>query len=127
MTEAPPAVRLILASASPHRRKLLQAAGLIFDVEPAPIDEAAIKGALLARGGDANSIAGGLAAAKARAVSSRHRDAMVIGADQVLDCEGRLFDKPGSLANAARTSCIAALRLHTTTASFGSARIRRPW
>jgi nucleoside triphosphate pyrophosphatase len=100
MTEAPPAVRLILASASPHRRKLLQATGLIFDVEPAPIDEAAIKGALLATGGDANSIAGGLAAAKAHAVSSRHRDAMVIGADQVLDCEGRLFDKPGSLANA---------------------------
>ena len=90
---------MILASASPHRRKLLQATGLIFDVEPAPIDEAAIKGALLATGGDANSIAG-MAAAKAHAVSSRHRDAMVIGADQVLDCEGRLFDKPGSLANA---------------------------
>lgn len=100
MTEPPPAEGLILASASPHRRRLLQAAGLAFDVVPAGIDEAALKRALAAEGADALKVAGRLAGAKAQAVSTEHRDAVVIGADQVLDCEGQWFDKPGNLGNA---------------------------
>ena len=100
MTEVPVVAPLILGSASPHRRRLLQAAGLAFDVVPAPIDEAAIKQALAAEGRDGCGVASRLAGAKAEAVSASFPDAMVIGADQVLECEGRLFDKPGQLANA---------------------------
>jgi len=100
MTEVPVGAPLILGSASPHRRRLLQAAGLAFDVVPAPIDEAAIKHALAAEGRDGCGVASRLAGAKAEAVSASFPDAMVIGADQVLECEGRLFDKPGQLANA---------------------------
>jgi septum formation protein len=100
MTEVPVVAPLILGSASPHRRRLLQAAGLAFAVVPAPIDEAAIKQALAAEGSDGRGVASRLAGAKAQAVSVRFPEAMVIGADQVLECEGRLFDKPGQLANA---------------------------
>jgi nucleoside triphosphate pyrophosphatase len=102
MTEVPVVAPLILGSASPHRRRLLQAAGLAFDVVPAPIDEAAIKQVLAAEGRDGCGVASQLAAAKAQAVSASFPDAIVIGADQVLECEGRLFDKPGQLANARR-------------------------
>jgi nucleoside triphosphate pyrophosphatase len=69
---------------------------------PAPIDEAAIKQVLAAEGRDGCGVASQLAAAKAQAVSASFPDAIVIGADQVLECEGRLFDKPGQLANARR-------------------------
>ena len=102
MTEVPAVAPLILGSASPHRRRLLQAAGLTFKVVPAAIDEAAIKRALAAEGRDGGGVASRLAGVKAQAVSARFAEAMVIGADQVLECEGRLFDKPGQLANARR-------------------------
>jgi septum formation protein len=100
MTEWAPAQRLVLASASPHRRRLLLAAGLVFDVVPAAVDEAASKRVLLSTGADGATIAVSLAAEKALLVSGKVPDALVIGADQVLTCEGQLFDKPGNLATA---------------------------
>jgi|RhiMethySRZTD1v2_1073278.scaffolds.fasta_scaffold686295_2 septum formation protein len=102
MNEWAPAQRLVLASASQHRRRLLKAAGLVFDVVPAAVDEAASKRALVLSGADASVIAGSLAGEKALVVSAKWPEALVIGADQVLACNGELFDKPGSLA-AART------------------------
>jgi septum formation protein len=100
MTEWAPAQRLVLASASQHRRRLLKAAGLVFDVVPAAVDEAASKRSLVSAGADAPAIAGSLAGEKALLVSAKFPEALVIGADQVLACEGQLFDKPGSLADA---------------------------
>ena len=47
MNEWAPAQRLVLASASQHRRRLLMAAGLVFDVSPAAVDEAASKRTLV--------------------------------------------------------------------------------
>jgi septum formation protein len=47
-------------------------------------------------GADATELAGALAEAKARLVSSHHPGVVVIGADQVLEFNGRCFDKPGS-------------------------------
>ena len=91
---------MVLASASQHRRRLLEAAGLAFDVLPAVVDEAAVKKTLTAAGADASQIAGQLAQDKALNVSARRPEAVVIGADQVLACEGQNFDKPGSLAAA---------------------------
>ena len=100
MTDWAPAQRLVLASASQHRRRLLLAAGLVFDVVPAAVDEAASKRVLLSTGADGPTIAVRLAAEKALLVSGKFPDALVIGADQVLACAGQLFDKPGNLATA---------------------------
>lgn len=91
---------LILASASPARAQLLASAGLDFRVEAAAIDEAAIKHALKADGAGAAECAAALAEAKARWISERHPAALVIGADQILVCEGVWFDKPADLAKA---------------------------
>lgn len=100
MNEWAPAQPLVLASASQHRRRLLKAAGLLFDVVPAEVDEAASKRGLVDAGADAPAIAGALAREKALVVSAKLPAALVIGADQVLACEGQLFDKPGGVAAA---------------------------
>ena len=83
---------LILASSSKTRSRLLQNAGLNFTICPADVDEAAIKEKSVAI--PVQSLAHILAAEKARQVSSVHSDALVIGADQILQCQGLLFDKP---------------------------------
>jgi septum formation protein len=90
--------RLILASGSPFRRKMLEAAGLHFEVVPPDVDEAALKRELAGRGGAA--IAAELAVAKALAISRTRPEALVIGADQVLDVGGELLDKPGDMSAA---------------------------
>jgi septum formation protein len=98
--------RLILASASPTRRRLLEQAGLEFSAEAAPIDEEEAKRALESEGAGAAALAETLAELKAMAVSRRHPGGFVIGADQVLDCEGRRHDKPRDEA-AARAQLMA--------------------
>ena len=94
------APRLVLASTSPYRRKMLEAAGLSFEIVAPDVDEADLKHSLAARAPKPGAVAGALARAKAEAVSARHPDAVVIGADQVLALEQELFDKPGDLAAA---------------------------
>ena len=93
---------LILASGSPYRRKMLEAAGLSFHVVPADVDEAALKRGLAAQSPKPISaaVADALARAKAQSVSARHPDATVIGADQILALGDDLLDKPGDLAAA---------------------------
>ena len=92
-----------MASNSAARARLLEGAGLTFARQPADIDEATIKRALVGRqGADAERVAAGLAEAKAVAVSAIAPGALVIGADQTLECGGALFDKPASEAEAAR-------------------------
>jgi septum formation protein len=93
--------RLILASASTSRARLLRAAGVEFTIDPADIDESVIKQEHQARGLDVESCAMALAEAKAHAVASRQPEALVIGADQILVCAGEWFDKPGDLTEAA--------------------------
>lgn len=95
-----PAREVILASASGSRAHLLGAAGVAHRVVPANIDEAEIKLALRRERAPAFAIAETLAELKAQQVSQRHAAALVIGADQVLECGGELFDKPVDLAHA---------------------------
>jgi len=95
-----PTPRLILASASESRRALLAAAGLTFAVQPADIDEAAVKRAARAEGLSARDAALRLAEAKARRVAPANPDALVIGADQILVCDDAWFDKPADVAAA---------------------------
>ncbi|MGE4528400.1 MAG: nucleoside triphosphate pyrophosphatase [Rhodospirillaceae bacterium] len=95
-------VPFILASGSAVRHRLLAEAGVPHAVEPADIDEAAVKARLRAAGGAAADAATALAEAKARAVAARHPEAWVLGCDQILDLEGAWFDKAGDLAELRR-------------------------
>ncbi len=97
-----PLQHVILASASPVRAELLRQAGVAFEVSPARIDEEEIKHSLGVEGADGAVIAETLAELKATTVSRRYHGRLVIGADQVLDCEGRLYGKPAD-RNEART------------------------
>jgi len=91
---------LILASASKSRATLLRAAGIDFQVLPAHTDEDSVKASLKAEGATAAQCAETLAELKAVQVSQRHHEALVIGADQMLECEGAWFDKPVDMAGA---------------------------
>lgn len=93
---------LVLASASRSRRQLLEAAGLTFAVMPADLDERAIRERHAADGqsSDPAAVAALLARAKAQAVSRARRDALVIGADQILALGDEIFEKPANLAAA---------------------------
>lgn len=92
---------LILASRSQGRAALLADAGVSFEVLPVAVDEATIRDSMLREEAPARDIADALAETKARRAASRRPDAVVLGADQVLVCEGRLFDKPRNLDEAA--------------------------
>jgi septum formation protein len=91
---------LILASASAARANMLRQAGLDFAVVPARIDEVEIKRSLQADGASARHAAEALAELKARRATPPGDDSFVIGADQMLACEGRWYDKPADLAEA---------------------------
>lgn len=120
----PEASRLILASGSAARRSLLQSAGLVFDVVPANIDEAAIRDAILdaTNGAEGADIASVLAAEKARLVSEMHRDALVIGADQVLALGGKIFGKAENLAEAREILTMLRGRTHELISAVALAR-----
>ncbi|WP_292527923.1 Maf family protein [Methylocystis sp.] len=87
---------LILASKSAGRRQALAHSGVPFESIPADLDERAIESQLA--GADADAIASTLARAKALACSAEGR--LVLGADQVASCEGRIFGKPADMREA---------------------------
>jgi len=93
--------RLVLASASPSRAVVLHQAGLAAAIDPAQVDETEVKVALQAEGAGAVEITQTLAELKAQKVSRRRPGAFVVGADQMLECEGAWLDKPGNRAQAA--------------------------
>jgi septum formation protein len=93
--------RIVLASASPTRAKLLAGAGVEFDVSPARVDEDAAKASLEAAGASPPDIAVRLAELKAQQVSRRSPGRLVLGADQIMVCDGRMYDKPPDAAAAA--------------------------
>ena len=98
----PPGPGIVLASASVTRRRLLEGAGVPFTVVPSRVDEDEYKTALRGEGASAVEIAEVLAEAKAAYVSRRHPAEMVLGADQVLVCDGLTYDKPVDRADALR-------------------------
>ncbi|MFT3810296.1 MAG: nucleoside triphosphate pyrophosphatase [Micropepsaceae bacterium] len=92
---------LVLASSSPSRAAILKAAGLSFTAIPARIDETALIESLQAEGAKPRDIADALAEAKTLKVAgSVPPPRLVIGADQLLVCEGRIFEKPRDRAEA---------------------------
>ena len=79
---------LILASASPRRRDLLQNLGLTFDIIPADIDETPLPDEL------PDALVNRLSTSKAAAIAAAHPDALVIAADTVVTLEGDVLGKP---------------------------------
>jgi septum formation protein len=88
---------LILASSSPIRRQILDAAGVEHEAIPPEVDEAGFKD----RYPDPSGLAAELAKAKALSVSRDHPADWVIGSDSVVTVDDRLFSKPGSREEAA--------------------------
>lgn len=101
---------LILASRSGVRAMLLENAGVHFRVEVSPVDEEAAKEGF---GGDGDALAAHLAELKAESVSEQAGQQIVIGADQVLSCNGRLYDKPRHLKEARANLCEFRGNTHT--------------
>ncbi|MBI1197336.1 MAG: septum formation protein Maf [Phenylobacterium sp.] len=90
---------VILASRSAARRAVLTGAGVDHEAVVAGVDEEAVKTGLLAEGAGPRDIADALAELKAIRVS-RKREGLVIGADQTLDLDGKLYDKAPDLYTA---------------------------
>ena len=86
----------ILASASPWRRRLLAQAGYKFRVVPSNIDESTFD----ARQFSPAACAEHLALAKALDVAEKYPNALVIGADTLVDCDGEIIGKPADATQA---------------------------
>jgi septum formation protein len=86
--------RLVLASASPARLALLRQAGLAPEVVVSDVDESTVSAPRVAE------LVALLASAKATAVAARERDALVIGADSLLEFRGRPLGKPADARDA---------------------------
>lgn len=91
---------LVLASASAARAKLLAEAGIEVLVDPASIDEAPIKAEARRNHRDASECAQLLAETKAMSIAPRHPGGLILGADQMLECDAQWFDKPADIDDA---------------------------
>jgi septum formation protein len=112
---------LVLASGSATRAQMLRAAEVPFEIVVPRVDEAALKEALLAEERSARDIADALAEMKAARVSGKRPEALTLGCDQTLSCDGRLLSKPASPEEAREQ--IAALmgrthRLHSAAVIY---------
>ena len=85
---------LVLASASPRRAAILEQLGIDFVAVPADVEELGE--------GDPETAARENARRKARAVAASHPGARVLGADTVVELEGRIMSKPAGPDEAAR-------------------------
>ena len=85
---------LTLASGSSVRATLLRNAGVAIDVRPARIDEENLRDSLLAEGATPHDLADALAEHKALKIAPQAP--LVLGCDQILECDGRIYSKPSS-------------------------------
>ncbi|SCY44348.1 Maf family protein [Microvirga guangxiensis] len=97
-----PSEKLLLASTSATRLALLVSAGLSVETQSPNVDERAVEEAAQSEKLDPLSLAARLAAEKAVAVSLRHPERVVLGADQVLACGGTIFHKAANREAARR-------------------------
>lgn len=94
--------RIVLASGSPFRKAMLEAAGVDIDVVPAKIDERVVEKTLEGTGASPEDVAQVLAEAKALDVSERSPGRLVLGCDQTLSLGDELFHKPRDMEDARR-------------------------
>jgi len=113
---------LLLASTSRTRRALLESAGLPVETEAPGVDERAVEAAAAGEGLGPMGLAARLAAEKALAVSRRRPGRLVLGADQVLDLDGRVLHKAADRAAAVATLIGLAGRSHALRSAVALAR-----
>ena len=94
---------LVLASASQSRALLLANVGLEVNIIPAHLDEAALKHRYVNSNKSISDVARLIAQKKAEKISKLHPNSFIIGADQMLDCRGRWFNKPNNIEQAEAT------------------------
>ena len=104
---------LILASASRHRAKILDDAGLSFGQIASDLDERAIEAPLAQADVLPEDRAQILAEAKAVDVSEKHRGNLVIGCDQILSCEQQVLHKCKDMEEARRRLLLLSGKIHT--------------
>ena len=86
--------RIILASKSEVRKKILLENGILCNVEPSKVDEDVIKESLLKEGATPEIISKNLAELKANKVSQKKNEELVLGADSIIDLNGEIISKP---------------------------------
>ncbi len=86
--------KIILASKSGVRKKILDQNNIICEVIPANVDEDSIKESLIKEKATPKIISKNLAEVKANKVSQKKPEEIVLGADSVIDLEGELISKP---------------------------------
>lgn len=112
--------RVILASTSAIRRKILEGAGVAYEAMRPEADEDALKRDFLAQGYDGAALS--VALARAKALSIAAPGALVIGADQIMEMDGALFDKPRSMREASERLERCAGRAHRLINAIAVAR-----
>ena len=86
--------KIILASKSEVRKKILNINGIDCDVVPSNIDEDSVKISLIRENASPEIISKNLAELKANKISAKFRDQIVLGADSVIDLKGCIVSKP---------------------------------
>ena len=88
--------KIILASKSKARKKILEENVFICTVEPANIDEDLVKESLLNEGASPSIISKNLAELKANKISQQKNGELVLGADSIIDLNGEIVSKPSN-------------------------------
>jgi septum formation protein len=117
-----PQRKLVLASNSAARRRLLETARLDFEVVVGEFDERAAERDFFEQGGEAKNLSLALARAKALAASQARPRAECLAADQVLILEGEVLHKPASVDDARDHLMRLSGRTHILSSAFAIAR-----
>jgi septum formation protein len=104
--------RIVLASASPRRRELLEKIGLKFEVEPSNYAED------LRSGLSPDELARAISLEKARSVASKHKNTVVIAADTFIVFRGKIMGKPGTEAEARKMLMMLSGKSHSVITGF---------
>ena len=95
--------KIILASKSKIRKKILEENGINCEVEPANVDEDLVKESLIKEGANPEIISKNLAELKANKISKKLNGEMVLGADSIIDLDGAIISKPSNRKEALET------------------------
>ena len=87
-------LKIILASQSKVRKKILDEHNILNEVRPSNVDEDVVKSSLLKEKASPEIISKNLAELKANKISGKYSDNLVLGADSVIDLDGELISKP---------------------------------
>ena len=87
-------LKIILASQSKVRKKILDEHNILNEVRPSNVDEDVVKLSLLKEKASPEIISKNLAELKANKISGKYSDNLVLGADSVIDLNGELISKP---------------------------------